>query len=237
MDASNSSKSELAYRFLLKQIVEAKIPPNAPIRIQPLGKESGLGATPIREALRQLESEKFVVMENNRGFRAAPVTQTELADLEKCRLVVETALMVEAMKQGDDRWEGNILSAHHLLSKAPNPTEVTDFEALRTWSERHREFHKCILSAANSPWLKLFYDQISNHLDRHFFSMFTGSHRDKYLGDDGLLSKSRSFLGIEHHTLLMNAVIDRDEAKAKALLIEHVGFTREFFDEVEGKSN
>ena len=97
MDLPASSKSEMAYQFLLKQLIEAKIPPEAPLRIPALGKESGLGVTPMREALRRLESERFVVMENNRGFRAAAVTQAELMDLEGCRLVIETALLREAI--------------------------------------------------------------------------------------------------------------------------------------------
>lgn len=233
MDLTATSKSELAYQFVLKQLIEAKIPPEAPLRIPALDKESGLGATPMREALRRLESERFVVMENNRGFRASPVTHVELADLEQTRLVVETALMKESIENGNDEWEAAILSAHHLLKKAPAPTETSNFEDLKLWSARHRSFHRTLVAASRSEWLNLFYDQISNHLDRHFFSMFTGPSRSRYLAGTDLIEHSRSVLGIEHHALLMQAVLDRNEAKAIRLLHEHVGFTRSFFDQVE----
>lgn len=230
MDFSGASKSEQAYQFLLRQLIEAKIPPQAPLRIPALDKESGLGATPMREALRRLESERFVVMENNRGFRAAPVTHAELEDLEHCRLVVETALMHEAITHGDDEWEAGILSAHHLLAKAPAPSETREFEELKLWSDRHRSFHRALLAAAQSQWLTLFYDQISKHLDRHFFAMFSGADREKYLSGAELIAQSRSVLGIEHHTQLMRAALDRDHARTTQLLGEHVGFTRSFFD-------
>lgn len=233
MDLSGTSKSELAYQFLLKQLIEARIPPDAPLRIPALGKESGLGVTPMREALRRLESERLVVMENNRGFRAAPVTQAELTDLEDCRIVVETALLTESIRLGDDAWEGRILAAHHMLSKATEPAETSDFDELQIWSVRHRDFHKALLSAAQSQWLHLFYTQISNHLDRHFFCMFTGASRSKYLAGTDLLAQSRDVLGIEHHTLLMNAVLQRDQDAATQILAEHVGFTRNFFASVE----
>lgn len=235
MDLPASSKSEMAYQFLLKQLIEAKIPPEAPLRIPALGKESGLGVTPMREALRRLESERFVVMENNRGFRAAAVTQAELMDLEGCRLVIETALLREAISHGDDAWEAEILSSHHLLAKAAEPAETSDLDALRLWSDRHRGFHTALLAASRSEWLNLFYAQISNHLDRHFFSMFAGANRDRYLGSAELIAHSRAALGIAHHTRLMEAALARDEALAVRLLEEHAGFTRRFFDRAEGQ--
>ncbi|MBO9443852.1 FCD domain-containing protein [Phaeobacter italicus] len=236
MDLPASSKSEMAYQFLLKQLIEAKIPPEAPLRIPSLGKDSGLGVTPMREALRRLESERFVVMENNRGFRAAAVTQAELMDLEGCRLVIETALLREAIAHGDDVWEAEILSSHHLLAKAVEPAETSNLDDLRLWSDRHRGFHRALLVASRSQWLNLFYDQISNHLDRHFFSMFTGDNRSKFLRSPELISHSRAALGITHHTKLMEAVLARDEDRAVRLLEEHAGFTRRFFDRVEDQS-
>ncbi|WP_380057908.1 GntR family transcriptional regulator [Falsihalocynthiibacter sp. SS001] len=235
MDETTISKSELAYQFLLSRLIEAKILPEAPLRIQALGTESGLGVTPMREALRRLESERFVVMENNRGFRAAAVTHEELADLENSRLVVESALLSEAIRYGDDDWEAHILSAHHMLKKAVDPTTTEDFDELRTWAARHRNFHNALLGASRTRWLNRFYSQITNHLDRHFFSMFTGPGRAKYLDGTDLLNETRSVLGIEHHTRLMDAALDRNMELAYSILAEHVGFTRAFFDRVEAK--
>lgn len=237
MDLSGTSKSELAYQFLLRQLIQAKIPPNAPLRIPALGKESGLGVTPMREALRRLESERFVVMENNRGFRASAVSLAELADLEDSRLVVETALLTESIRLGDDDWEARVMSAHYLLDKTPEPFDTSDFDTLQIWSTRHRNFHKALLSASQSQWLTLFYNQISNHLDRHFFCMFTGEHRDTYLGRTDLQQLSRTVLGIEHHTRLMNAALHRKEKEAVRLLSEHVGFTRSFFARVQSNTH
>lgn len=224
-----SSKSEQAYDFLRKSIIDGTIPPNMPLRIQSLGLETGFGSTPVREALCRLEAERFVVSEMNRGFRSAPISMQDMADLENSRLVIESALLTESIRTGDDQWEAAIVAAHYRLAKLDLPIEAVDEAAKNHWSAVHQGFHDALLAAAKSKWLRSFHTQISEQLDRFYHFTMDGPLRKKFEHDPAMKALLRQVLGIEHHTKLMQATLNRDEALAISLHAEHIRFAKEYF--------
>ena len=224
-----TSKSDAAYSVLRERIISGAIAPDVPLRIQALGDETGFGSTPVREALRRLEAESLVVSEVNVGFRSASISIDEVRDLENSRLVIETAMLEASIAQGDDVWESRIVAAHYQLAKLDLPIDTTSPEAQSNWSEKHQAFHDALLAASRSKWLRSFQTQIAEQLERNFrFTM--GEPLQKRLQeseeDRALL---RQALGIEHHTLLMQAALDRDGKSAIALLEEHIQFASTFF--------
>ena len=226
------SKSELAYDFLRGRIVTARIPPDTPLRIQTLGRDSGLGSTPVREALFRLEAEKLVVSEANCGFKSAPISIEQVKDLEHSRLVIETALLRDAIETGADEWEGKIVAAHYQLAKLRLPVDTEDAAEHQNWAEKHKNFHASLLSAAGSNWLSSFYNQLSEQLDRHYHYTLEGPLRSRFQEDEAIKAQLRSVLGIDHHTALMDATLARDLPQATQLLEEHVGFAYDMFVEV-----
>ncbi|KIN67482.1 GntR family transcriptional regulator [Sulfitobacter donghicola] len=225
-------KSDQAYEYLRRRILDGSIPPDAPLRIQTLGQESSFGSTPVREALRRLEAESLVVSAINRGFRSAPISIEEIRDLENARLVIETALLRESIQQGGDQWESGIVASHYQLSKLDLPIDTQQLALQDKWAEKHQCFHEALITGANSKWLSAFQRQITEQLDR--ILRFT-------LGDGlvALLEENqdlkdllRQSLRLEHHTFLMQATLDRDEKSATALLEEHFQFASRFFSEV-----
>ncbi|MCR4264954.1 GntR family transcriptional regulator [Nitratireductor sp. ZSWI3] len=103
---------------LRRDIVSGVLAPDAPLRLMALSKRYDIGYTPLREALSRLEATGLVVLQPNRGYRVAPVSLTELEDLEQARSVVETALLEDAIACGDLAWESGIVAAHHKLTGA-----------------------------------------------------------------------------------------------------------------------
>jgi len=138
------SKSELAYDFLRDRIVTTRIPPDTPLRIQTLGRDSGFGSTPVREALFRLEAEKLVVSEVNCGFKSAPISIEKVKDLEHSRLVIETALLRDAIETGADDWEGRIVATHYQLAKLTLPVDTEDAGDHRNWAIKHKNFHAAL---------------------------------------------------------------------------------------------
>ncbi len=227
-----TTKSDQAYEYLRARIIDGSIPPDAPFRIQSLGQESSFGSTPVREALRRLEAESLVVSAVNRGFRSAPISIEEIRDLEKARLVIETAMLRESILNGDDKWESGIVGSHYQLAKLELPIDTPQMASQTNWAEKHQGFHDALIAGASSKWLSAFQRQITEQLDRIFRFTMDDSLIAMLEQNQDLKHLLRQSLRLEHHSFLMQATLDRDEKAAAALLEEHFQFTSRFFSEV-----
>lgn len=92
--------AQRAYSLIRERVITTKMRPGAVIEEAALMAELGLGRTPIREALKLLESERLVVVSPRRGMFVADVTLTDLREIEEIRLELDTLcvrLAVERM--------------------------------------------------------------------------------------------------------------------------------------------
>src|SRR5690625_7496331 len=106
-DTTSESLSDLAYRVLLDQLIMLDIQPGEPIIEKQLADELGVGRTPLREALKRLESDHLVVTYPRRGTFASQVDVTELAHVSavrqalgraSCRERVESCVCAEPQR-------------------------------------------------------------------------------------------------------------------------------------------
>lgn len=77
------------YDRIRRAIVEGRYPPGARLVEQRLAEELEVSRTPVREAVRRLESEGLVVVERNRGAQVRPLSEGEIADLYDVRARLE----------------------------------------------------------------------------------------------------------------------------------------------------
>lgn len=236
-DSAQLSKTGAAYRRLRRDILSARLRPGAPLKLRQLEADYGLGWTPLREALSRLEAERLVTASSNRGFAVASVSQAELEDLTRARHAVELPLLLEAMEHGTTAWEDAIVTAHYRLSRCKTYAEDMSDAAADDWDARHEAFHAALLSGAPSHWLLRLRAILADQLQRH--------HR--YLGllrvdeSRGMASEAaarhtallREAQALERHTALMQAVLDRDADRVRALFAEHVGHTVRVYAEGE----
>ena len=152
--------ADTVYQQLRIDIINGKLSPASKLKIEPLRTEYRVGATPIREALSRLSSSGFVVSEGQRGFKVAPVSAQDLADITEMRILLELKALRKSILTGDDQWEAQVVASYYQLNKLEN-TDITNNLAL--WDERNREFHQSLISACFSKWLMSFhtilYDQ------------------------------------------------------------------------------
>src|SRR5690606_26011206 len=62
-------------------ILDGRVRPGERLRLERLALEFGVSVTPVREALKSLRSEGFVVLEPRRGFVVAPLSKRDVRDL------------------------------------------------------------------------------------------------------------------------------------------------------------
>lgn len=85
----SASLAQTAYLGLRERLVLLDIAPGAPLNEQALAAEMGVGRTPLREAIKRLEAEHFVVTYPRRGTFATRVDSTALSEISEVRRALE----------------------------------------------------------------------------------------------------------------------------------------------------
>jgi DNA-binding GntR family transcriptional regulator len=234
---SEVSKAERAFQLLRRDILDAQLAPETPLTISSLKERYDLGWTPLREALSRLESERLVTFSPNRGYRVAGVSRAELLDLQKARATVETDLLREAIRFGDEAWEQRVVAAHYAFKQTkPLRTNMPEAELAR-WEQKHDAFHQALLDGGRSIWLKRFAEQINTQLHRHhrnlvFSPSLIAGGGAELMGEDQYTELLGRASDVAHHTALMDATLSRHEQRALDLLVEHIGLTLSTYEAV-----
>tara|TARA_R110000751_G_scaffold107645_10_gene204120 strand:+ start:8757 stop:9410 length:654 start_codon:yes stop_codon:yes gene_type:complete len=199
---------------LRADIVSHIFMPEAKLKFADLTKRYDVGIGTLREALSQLVSEGFVTLEAGKGFKVARVSREELIEVTDHFVDLEKRAIADAIAHGDDDWESHIVAAHHRLSIIENLSWEQRMERHGEWVQRHREFHESLVAACQGRWLFRLRTMMFDQLDRYRFL--------SKMSLDGLGKKK-----FEEHRLIMQAVLDRDVAKATEMIEEHIRGTTE----------
>jgi GntR family transcriptional regulator, carbon starvation induced regulator len=196
-------------RDIRRDILTARMMPGEKLRFEKLRARFSASMGTLREALVRLQAEGLVEGGVGRGFRVAPVSIEQLADIERLRIMLETDALRASIISGSEVWEAEVLAALHIVSRIEDSGDITRLDD--EWEERHRAFHLKLLSACGSPWMmhfcRVLFDQSSRY--RRLVTMFEPP-------------KLRS----DEHRAIVDAVLARDADKACRLLIEHIKSTR-----------
>lgn len=87
-----ASVEDGVYRALRRAIGRLELAPGERLRLEELASRFDVSLTPVRHALRRLESEGLVVSLRRRGSRVAPLSVEELEEIQALRLGLETFL-------------------------------------------------------------------------------------------------------------------------------------------------
>lgn len=99
----NESYADYAYRVLCDELIVLDIKPGAPLNDEQISRRLGVGRTPIREAMKRLESDHLVVAYPRRGTFAAGVDITDLAEISEIRQLLEPAAAARAARMASAR--------------------------------------------------------------------------------------------------------------------------------------
>ncbi|QDG65333.1 GntR family transcriptional regulator [Pseudarthrobacter sp. NIBRBAC000502772] len=94
----DESFADFAYRVLCDELIVLDIKPGEPLNDEVISKRLGVGRTPIREAMKRLESDHLVVAYPRRGTFAAGVDITDLAEISEIRHLLEPAAAARAAR-------------------------------------------------------------------------------------------------------------------------------------------
>ena len=195
------------------ELLNGMLPPGQRISVKRLHQRFGKGHSAIREALCALAAEGMVIVEDQRGFRAAPVSARDLEDLTRIRIEIECLAIRDAIAHGDREWEALLLAEFHRLAGSPSRDATDSRRISRAYEEQHRRFHDALISACSSDWTKTFHTTLHHHSERYrklVVSYYADSHVRDILGE---------------HRALMEAALRRDADLATRLITQHIDDT------------
>jgi len=199
---------------LRTDIVSSVFQPEARLKFADLTARYDVGIGTLREALSQLVSEGFVMVEAGKGFRVAPVSEEELREITEHFISLEKRALRDAIEHGDEDWEAHIVAVHHRLSLIESLPWAERMQRHSDWVQRHREFHEAIVAACSGRWLLRLRTIMFDQLDRY---RFVTKRAPEGLG-------GRKF---EEHREIMTATLARDADLASHLIEQHIRDTSE----------
>lgn len=208
------SLTRRAYAQLRQDIIEGTLLPGAKLKIQELTRAYNTGASPIREALSHLASDRLVNRIEGRGFRVSDVSRAEFLDLLKVRIWVEGKALAESIAVADPAWEDAVLSTNFRLGQAARSSRADRFEPNVEWEEKHKLFHMALVSGSRSPIAIAICDQLYDQNIR-------------YRNIAGPLAYPARSVD-EEHDAIAKAALARDADSAVALLERHYAATANY---------
>lgn len=212
--------TERAYAALKRAILHGDHAPGEKLKMEELKTRHGLGASPLREALARLTSERLVTFNGGRGFRVNGVSVSDLREIASVRKLLESAALRAAIERGDEDWEADIVAAFHRLGVAEKRV-AEDPSAMDECETRNHEFHHSLMSACGSRRLI----QLAE-------SMYDLHERYRRLSR---LERSRSRDVHAEHQAIMEAALSRNSDEAVRLNEAHIDTTTERVSQIIAK--
>lgn len=202
VNTSSESLSARAYRILLDRLIMLDIQPGEPIMEKQLAEEMGVGRTPLREALKRLESDHLVVTYPRRGTFASQVDVTELAHVSEVRQALEPL----AARRAAEATGGDV--RNQLLGVLTELKNLDPNQSQRDLLAYDLSVHRLVYSVTQNAHLSETLIRLDNIATRIWAAL-----------SDRLPSLHEH---IVEHTELIKQIVDGDADAAERTASEHV---------------
>lgn len=197
------------YDRIRRAIVEGRYPPGARLVEQRLAEELAVSRTPVREAVRRLESEGLVVVERNRGAHVRPLSEAEIADLYEVRARLEGYAAELAAQRAEAPDHAALREACRAFADAADAVDASSgVEAVRALDDANADFHGALHRASRHARIR---QLVAGAVDAPL--VFQALQR--FEPDE--LARSALF-----HRLIADAVEAGEGGRAGRLMTEHV---------------
>jgi DNA-binding GntR family transcriptional regulator len=194
--------SSRVFETLERAIVECTLEPGVVLSDRQLAEDLGVSRTPVRDALRQLESTGLVERRGRVGWAVTRVDVRDVEELFELRRLLEPAGLSRIAAWDDER----LRRFTTLFDAFETPMSTED---VARYLQVDDEFHETIVAAAENRRLSRAYRMLSREVDRfrHFTSYRYEGRVDQSLGE---------------HRAVCSALARRDVGGATEALVAHI---------------
>jgi DNA-binding GntR family transcriptional regulator len=163
LPAATASLTDLAYAHLEELIVTLKLAPGSAVSEGELSVLTGIGRTPIREALQRLAREKLVAILPRRGIVVTPINVKDQLKLLEVRRELERLIAVSAARRATAEERQRFRDVAKAFEKsARNDDDVTFMRTDREFNTlcsaaSHNEFAAGAMSLMHSLSRRFWY--------------------------------------------------------------------------------
>ncbi len=144
------------YEQILLSIESGALQPGCRLLETDLANQFGVSRTPIREAIRTLESEGLVIHKPRVGAELRLLNQQEIVELYEMRTVLEATAAEMAAKHASSSELRTLETLNiQMFEAATDPNEIAIY---------NRQFHICIINSARNRFLSHSYNSLSHSL-------------------------------------------------------------------------
>ncbi len=196
--------SELAHKAMMGMLLSGELAPNEVVTERQIALQLGISRTPLREAVRRLEGERFLERQRSGALvvRALPVE--EYMHILNVRRLLEG----EAARLAAGRVP--LAELEHLKSRIGEALKLPDDAVTPEFAASDRDLHALIAAACGNPVLQQVIDDLKTRT-----SMF------KF----GRLPSRRKSVCAEHLAII-DALIAGDAQRAQQAMQDHVDQVR-----------
>lgn len=195
---SGTTVDEL-YLILRERVVDGTYAPNFRMSQDEIAAELNVSRTPVREALRRLQSDGFLVANANRGMQVAPIANGHTEQHYAVRILVEPPTMSALLTKITDSDRAAMHQALDAMARSA--------DRIREFQEAHRRFHDVVLDRY-PPYLRDLTRSLHTMIYRHQRIYFS-----KPSAPDDFVQLDR---------LLLAAIRDRNVSQVRQLLEFHL---------------
>ena len=194
---------DIVFEALREAILSGSLAPGERLMEIQLAEDMGVSRTPVREAIRKLELEGFVVMIPRKGTYVAGLSMKQMSEVFEVRAALEElAVDLSAERISDEELE----QLEHLHTRSRVDEMVKD--DIETIVKLDEEFHDLLYKTARNSRLS----SAINHLTEQMHRYRTAS-----LSYPGRLKSA-----LEEHRNIVEAIARRDGDAARKAAREHM---------------
>lgn len=193
---------ELVLEAIREAIINGSLKPRERLMEIQMAEELGVSRTPIREALRKLELEGFIVMVPRKGAYVADISTKDIADVFEIRASLEgLAAALAAERVTEEELE---FMERCLVIKA-EAIATADFEKL---VDIDTKFHEAIYKASRNERLVTIVNNLREQIQR--------------LRTTSLSVPGRMYQSLKEHRAIVEAIQSRDISLARQVAQDHI---------------
>lgn len=193
---------EIVFEAIREAIINGDLKQGERLMETQLAEQMGVSRTPVREAIRKLELEGFVVMIPRKGAYVAGLSLKDIVDVFEIRGALEAlAGSLAAERMTDDELE----ELERLLVRIGECAERNDVEQ---FVELDTQFHDILFQASRNARLSQMINNLRDQIQRFRTTSLAYPGRLKYAFDE--------------HKKIVEALSERDSELVAALAKEHI---------------
>jgi len=198
---------QMAYDFVKSRIMNLEFKPGQRVKDSQIADDLNISRTPVRDALRLLEHEGFLISEARQGWKVYSLSLEDIHEIFDIKMALESMITGQAAECDDEEKRATLRG---IMKRMKQAAKANDDEA---WIEADRELHDTIFSMSSNERAS----RIIRNLNEQWWRVRIG-----FLAMQGRIDRSNP-----EHEAIVESILAGDSEEAERLMRVHLNNLRE----------